>query len=96
MKLLYTDNFVANLHSIEDYWQTNQFPQGYDRLLEELENTTIITLERFPHIGRSFSQRSHLSVQAAIKAQQMLGHQDVREYVMIDYVLLYFTSVRLI
>jgi hypothetical protein len=89
VKFLYTDNFVANLSSIEDYWQINQFPQGFDRLLEELENTTLITLEQFPLIGRSFAQRSNLSVQAAVKAHQVLGNQDVREYVMTDYLLLY-------
>jgi hypothetical protein len=89
MKLLYTDNFVANLRSIEDYWQINQFPQGFDRLLEELENTTLVTLEQFPLIGRSFAQRSNLSVQASIKAQQLLLTHDVREYVMTDYLLLY-------
>jgi hypothetical protein len=94
MKLLYTDNFAANLRSIEDYWQINQFPQGFDCLLDELENTTLITLEQFPLVGRSFAQRSHLSVQAAIKAQQLLGNLDVREYVMTDYVLLYLVEYK--
>jgi hypothetical protein len=89
MKLLYTDNFAANLRSFEDYWQINQFPQGFDRLLEALENTTLITLEQFPLFGRSFAQRSNLSVQASIKAQQLLLTHDVREYVMTDYLLLY-------
>lgn len=92
----FTENFEANLAVIEAFWTENQFPQGYDRLLDELDDTVIPNLERFPKLGRPFASRQPESVEALSKQEKLqarlalLGEgSDIREYVMNDYLLLY-------
>jgi hypothetical protein len=92
----FTSNFEDNLAQIEAYWDDNQFPAGYDRLLDELTDTTLLTLEQHPRLGRPFFDRLPFTVHAKKKAQ-MLKKQleafspeaELREYVMTDYTVLY-------
>jgi hypothetical protein len=92
----FTKNFELNLEAIEAFWSENDFPQGYDRLLDELGQTVIPNLERFPTMGRPFLARRPESVEAVSKLEKLqaqlarLGENaDIREYVMEDYLLLY-------
>ena len=92
----FTANFEANLEAIEGFWAENNFAQGYDRLLDELGETVIPNLERFPKMGRPFASRQPESVEALSKQEKLqarldrLGDgSDIREYVMNDYLLLY-------
>lgn len=92
----FTKNFELNLESIEAFWSENDFPQGYDRLLDELGQTVIPNLERFPTMGRPFLARRPESVEAVSKLEKLqaqlarLGENtDIREYVMEEYLLLY-------
>src|SRR5215207_10386182 len=92
----YANNFALNLESIESFWIENQFAQGYDRLLDDLGDTVVPTLQRHPRIGRYFMRRDVESVEAqAIVARigrriSALGQKaEMREYVMDEYVVLY-------
>lgn len=92
----FTANFESNLAEIEAYWSLNQFPQGYDRLLDELGASVIPSIERFPDMGRPFVQRQPDSVEAVTgleKLNKRLAKLDrtgeFREYVMDDYLILY-------
>lgn len=92
----FTANFESNLAEIEAYWATNEFPQCYDRLLDELGETVIPSLERFPGMGRPFMARQPESVEAVAKLEKLKkrlakldGKGELREYVMDDYLVLY-------
>lgn len=96
VEVRYTANFEANLQSIEAFWTENDFPQGYDRLLDELLDTVVTNLERHPRMGRSFMSRQLESIEAQRLHEKLLGRMaaydqpaDMREYVMTDYLVLY-------
>lgn len=96
VEVRYTANFEANLHSIEAFWIENEFPQGYDRLLDELIDTVIVNLERHPRMGRPFMSRQPDSVEAQAQHERLQAKMasvdqpaDMREYVMTDYLVLY-------
>jgi hypothetical protein len=91
-----TKNFEANLESIEAFWNENEFPQGYDRLLDDLTAILIPNLERFPQMGHAFIDRQPQSVEALSKHEQLRAKlarlakdAEIREYVLDDYLLLY-------
>lgn len=96
VEVRYTANFEANLQSIEEFWTENEFPQGYDRLLDELLDTVVTNLERHPRMGRSFmsrkpesieAQKLHEKLQAKMAAYEQRA--DMREYVLTAYLVLY-------
>lgn len=96
VEVRYTANFEANLHNIEAFWIENDFPQGYDRLLDELIDTVVVNLERHPRMGRPFLSRQPDSVEAQARYERLqtkLASADqpaaMREYVMTDYLVLY-------
>ncbi len=91
-----THNFEDNLAQIEAYWEGNEFPAGYDRLLEELTSTTLPTLEQYPRLGRPFFDRAAQTQQAKKKSQALrkqlaalAADGEIREYVMTEYTVLY-------
>ncbi len=87
-----TANFEGNLEAIETYLAAAEFPQGYDRLLDDLFHTLIPNLERFPSAGRSFLERPVHSVEAANaleRLQSKLHGCELREYLFADYLVLY-------
>lgn len=51
MEIRYTDNLIANLHNIEAFWDENEFPPGFDRLVDELSEPVIANLRRHPRMG---------------------------------------------
>ena len=91
-----TASFERNLDAIEAFLAEAGAPQAFDALLDELVNTVIPHLERFPGMGRLFLQRPVRSVEAAHRIErlrQQLGAfaegGELREYVMTHYLLLY-------
>lgn len=94
-----TDNFTRNLLGIEAFWEDRQFPQGFDRLIEELTAPVIPNLTRHPRMARNFLSRQPQSVEAVARVEKLdallvtLGtdaeRAEIREYVMTDYLLLY-------
>lgn len=92
-----TANFERNLADIERFLTEVDAPQAYDGLLDELLDTLIPNLERFPGMGRPFLNRSVGSVEATnalaalrVKLEALMGQADgLREYVMDNYLVLY-------
>jgi plasmid stabilization system protein ParE len=93
-----TANFERNLADIDAFLTEADAPQAFDALLDDLLNTVIPNLERFPGLGRPFFNRAIGSVEAAnaisalkTKLALTLGSSDasLREYVMTHYLVLY-------
>lgn len=93
MRVRFTDNFLANLNSIENYWLAAGFPANYDRLLETLSADVVPNLESFPEMGRPFSRYEADSAEAKIRIDK-LGtlYTKIREYLLEDYLLLYLLT----
>ena len=93
----FTANFERNLEGIELFLTEAEAPQAFDGLLDELLETVIPNLERFPEMGRPFLARQPRSVEttnalAALRAKLLALTTDpeaLREYVLKDYLLLY-------
>ena len=71
-------------------------PQAFDALLDELTDTVIPNLERFPGMGRLFFERPIRSVEASNrmdvlkrKLNVIAKDGEIREYVMPHYLVLY-------
>ena len=93
-----TANFERNLADIEQFLLQAEAPQAFDGLLDELLDTVLPNLERFPGLGRPFFNRAVGSAEAtnAIAALQaklaaVVGGSgsSLREYVMAHYLVLY-------
>lgn len=92
-----TANFEHNLEDIERFLTEAEVPQAFDSLLDELLETVIPNLERYPEMGRPFLTRQPRSVEAinalaALRAKLSALTADMdalREYVLKDYLLLY-------
>jgi plasmid stabilization system protein ParE len=95
----FTANFERNLEDIERFLAEAEAPQAFDSLLDELLETVIPNLERFPEMGRPFMASQPRSVEttnalAALRAKLLVLTPDtdaLREYVLKDYLLLYVT-----
>ncbi|MBK7422769.1 MAG: type II toxin-antitoxin system RelE/ParE family toxin [Propionivibrio sp.] len=93
----FTANFERNLEDIELFLTEAEAPQAFDGLLDELLETVIPNLERFPDMGRPFMARQPCSVEATnalatlrTKLSALTSDTDaLREYVLKDYLLLY-------
>ena len=92
----FTANFERNLEAAERFLLEADAPQAFDALLDELSETVIPNLERFPGLGRLFFERPIRSVETsngidALKRKLTTIAKDgeIREYVMSHYLLLY-------
>jgi plasmid stabilization system protein ParE len=91
-----TANFERNLEEMEAFLLEAQAPQAFDALLDELTDTVIPNLERFPGMGRLFFERPTRSVEASNgidelrrKLKALAKDGEIREYAMSHYLLLY-------
>lgn len=93
-----TANFERNLADIEQFLIKADAPQAFDHLLDDLLDTVIPNLERFPGLGRPFFNRAVGSVEATnavaslrAKLREVVeGTPDgLREYVTRHYLVLY-------
>jgi plasmid stabilization system protein ParE len=92
-----TANFERNLADIEHFLTEANAPQTYDALLDELLDTVIPNLERFPGIGRPFLANPARSVETtnsleALRAKLSALTSDpeaLREYILDHYLVLY-------
>ena len=90
-------NFERNLADIERFLTEAEAPRAYDALLDELLDTVIPNLERFPGMGRPFLSRAAGSVEttnalAALRAKLsalIADPDELREYIMDNYLVLY-------
>ena len=93
----FTANFERNLEVIELFPAEVEAPQAFDGLLDELLETVIPNLERFPEMGRPFMARQPHSIEttnalATFRAKlsaQTTELDALREYVLKEYLLLY-------
>lgn len=93
----FTANLERNLEDIEQFLAKAEAPQAYDALLDELLDTVIPNLERFPDIGRPFLTRAARSVETtialeALRAKLATMTKDIealREYILADYLVIY-------
>lgn len=91
------ENFQRNLDEIERFLIEAAAPQAYDALLDELLETVIPNLQRFPEMGRPFFARQARSVEALNAVERLRKALSVltadfsalREYLLADYLLLY-------
>jgi ParE toxin of type II toxin-antitoxin system, parDE len=91
-----TANFERNLEEIEGFLLQVGAPQAYDALLDELTDTIIPNLEKFPDVGRIFFTRPERSIEVSSNVERLkkqlyaIGKNgELREYVFSDYLLLY-------
>jgi len=92
-----TANFERNLEDVEHFLTEADAPRAYDQLLDELLETVIPNLEKFPDMGRPFLVREAHSVESAnalerLRAkllQQTTDTTALREYILSDYLVLY-------
>jgi plasmid stabilization system protein ParE len=91
-----TANFERNLEEIELFLREAEAPQAFDALLDELTDTVIPNLERYPGMGRSFLERPAGSVETSNgmarltkQLDTMAEGSELREYVLAHYLLLY-------
>ena len=92
-----TANFERNLADIGRFLTEAEAPQAYDALLDELLNTVIPNLGRFPGIGRPFLAHPARSVETtnaleALRAKLSALTPDpeaLREYILDHYLVLY-------
>lgn len=92
----YARNFARSLESIEAFLIETGFPDGYDRLLDSLEEVVVRNLQRHPRIGRLFLERNVDSIEAERLSERirarllpLAAEAQLREYVMDDYLVLY-------
>lgn len=91
-----TANFEHNLEEVEAFLLESKAPQAFDALLDELADTIIPNLERFPTMGRLFLERPARSVEVGNGIARLTKQLDaiaegseLREYVMTHYLLMY-------
>lgn len=92
----FTANFERNLEEAEAFLLAANAPQAFDALLDELADTVIPNLERFPGMGRLFFERPTRSVEVSNgidrlkrKLKAIAQDGELREYVLSHYLLLY-------
>ncbi|MFA7268466.1 MAG: type II toxin-antitoxin system RelE/ParE family toxin [Sterolibacterium sp.] len=93
----FTANFERNLEEIERFLTEAEAPKAFDGLLDELLETVIPNLERFPEMGRPFLRQRVRSVEVAnavaalkVKLTALTPETDaIREYVLKHYLMLY-------
>ena len=91
-----TANFERNLEEVQAFLLAAQAPQAFDALVDDLLETVIPNLARFPGMGRHFLARPVRSVEARngtdnlLRKLQAIGDgAELREYVMTHYLVLY-------
>lgn len=101
----FTHNFSVNLAEIEAFFDRveggQDAGQGYLALLDQLENTVIPNLERFPSIGRPFLARPQRSMEVCLQVPTLKGKlaeldmgSELREYLTREYLILYTFNER--
>ncbi len=92
----FTQNFSSNLREIQDFLQNIDGESGFVHLLDELDNTVMPNLARFPEMGRLFMHRQGQSVEGTLKLPTLkaklakLGLSgELREYLIQHYLILY-------
>lgn len=96
VKVKVAANFKSNLSEIESFYRRREEIDLFDLFLDELSGTIIPHLERFPSIGRAFSDHALQSAEAASRVDQLIQKLskfgeplEIREYISRSHVILY-------
>lgn len=100
----FSANFERNLDEIERFLAEAGAAQAFAGLLDELLETVIPNLQRFPRIGHAFLSREARSIEASDARSALAARlaalapaaDALREYVMQDYLVLYVTICEVI
>jgi len=96
-KLLFTENFSANLDQIRSFLESES-RLAFQRLLSRIFDDICPTLSRFPQSGRSFLAHRIGSAESQIVVDRLRGviHRgdDLREFTVDDYIILYLVRRR--
>ena len=88
-----TGNFDKNLADIRRFLEEQEAPREFQLLLEQLFETMIPNLERFPEMGVDFLAKVPQSMEGLMRLEilkQRLGRNiSLREYISGDYLVLY-------
>ena len=88
-----TGNFDKNLADIRRFLEEQEAPREFQSLLEQLFETMIPNLERFPEMGVDFLAKVPQSTEGLMRLEilkQRLGRNiSLREYISGDYLMLY-------
>ena len=88
-----TKNFDKNLADIRRFLEEQEAPREFQSLLEQLFETVVPNLERFPEIGVDFPARAPQSTEGMMRLEtlkQRFGENtSLREYISGDYLVLY-------
>ena len=88
-----TNNFDKNLADIRRFLEEQAVPREFQSLLEQLFETVIPNLERFPEMGVDFLAKAPQSTEGLMRLEilkQRLGkNTSLREYISGDYLALY-------
>ena len=94
-----TANFARNLEKIEPFLIDGEAAPACDALIDELLETVIPNLERFPAMGPSLMERPLRCVETSNAIDALQGklitidrHAEIRELVLPHYLLLYALS----
>jgi plasmid stabilization system protein ParE len=90
----FTASFLERLDAIEAFLTEADAGFAFDRLLDELRDTVLPNLRRFPRIGRPNLSDPPQSVEALaqLAALPIGAPQALREYLDGDYLLLYIAN----
>ena len=88
-----TRNFDKNLADIRRFLEEQEAHREFQSLLEQLFETVIPNLERFPEMGVDFQTKAPQSTEGLMRLEilkQRLGkNTSLREYISGDYLMLY-------
>ena len=88
-----TGNFDKNLADIRRFLEEQEAPREFQSLLEQLFETMIPNLKRFPGMGVDFLAKAPQSTEGLMRLEilkQRLGRNiSLREYISGDYLVLY-------
>ena len=88
-----TGNFDKNLADIRRFLEEQEAPREFQSLLEQLFETMIPNLERFPEMGVDFLAKVPQSMEGLMRLEtlkQRLGRNiSLREYISGNYLVLY-------
>ena len=88
-----TRNFDKNLVDTRRFLEEQEAPREFQFLLEQLFDTVIPNLERFPEMGVDFLARASQSTEGMMRLETLKQHlgknTSLREYISGDYLVLY-------
>jgi hypothetical protein len=92
-----TANFEANLGAVEKFLADANAQQAFTALLDDLADSVIPNLERYPELGRPFLDQPAQSVEARERIKRLesqFGSVTLREYLAGDFLILYAVESR--